>query len=168
MQWFGLFPELKTAYWLKEGIRDVYNQSSDKQEAIERFEEWKSSIPDDFKEFKDIRKTFTNNKKEIFNYFDRPFTNAYTESINNVIKQVEKNGKGYSFEVLRAKVLYGTKATLKKPKYSEGMEFNRFEKKFGGKFDDVKPILIHQDEPQIETYGVDMTTLSEILKEGDF
>src|SRR5699024_4652835 len=86
-QWFELFPELKTAYWLKEGIRDVYNQSADKEEALERFEQWKASIPKEFKEFKDIRKTFTNNQEEIFNYFDRPYTNAYTESINNVIKQ---------------------------------------------------------------------------------
>lgn len=33
------FPNLKTAYWLKEGIRNVY-KASDKQEALERYENW--------------------------------------------------------------------------------------------------------------------------------
>ena len=35
---------------------------------------------------------------------------------DELIKNIEKAGRGYSFEVLRAKVLFGTSAT-KKPKY---------------------------------------------------
>jgi transposase len=167
IEWFKRYPLLEKAYWLKEGIRDVYNYSKDKQEALERYAKWESEIPTEFKEFKDVRKTFNNNKKEIFNYFDRPFTNAYTESVNNIIKSVEKAGKGYTFDVLRAKVLYGTKATLKKPKYTEEMEFAPFQKLWGGKFE-MKPIPVVVPEPDFVTYGVDLTTLSEILEEGDF
>ncbi|RHW37306.1 ISL3 family transposase [Neobacillus notoginsengisoli] len=168
MEWFKRYPLLEKAYWLKEGIRDVYNQSEDKHEALERFAKWESEIPKEFKEFKAIRRTFNNNKQEIFNYFDRPYTNAYTESVNNIIKSVEKAGKGYTFDVLRAKVLYGTHATLKKPKYTEEMEFQPFEKLWGGKFD-MEPIRVSPDpEPEFDIVGVDLTTLNEILKRGDF
>lgn len=167
--WFKAFPELATAYWLKEGIRDFYLKSTNRQEALERFREWESKIPADFKEFKDIQKTFNNSLPEILNYFDRPFTNAYTESINNIIKSVEKEGKGYSFDVLRAKVLYGTQATIKKPKYNEDMDFSGFEKAFQNS-STITPTEIDafEEEPTIYTEGVDLTTLNEILKRGEF
>jgi transposase len=168
MEWFKRYPLLEQAYWLKEGIRDVYNYSNDKQEALERYAKWESEIPKEFKEFKEIRRTFNNNKTEIFNYFDRQFTNAYTESVNNIIKSVEKAGKGYSFDVLRAKVLYGTKATLKKPKYSDEMQFQRFEKLWGGKFDTPPVRVSPEPEPEYDIIGVDLTTLNEIMERGDF
>lgn len=66
--------------------------------------------------------------------------------------------------MLRAKVLYGTKATIKKPKYSDDMKFERFEKKWD-KFQ-MKPITVVQDEPSLISYGVDLTTLSKLLEEG--
>lgn len=161
---FERFPLLKQAYWLKEGVRDVYNHSKDKQEALERFAKWESEIPKEFKEFKAIRRTYNNHKVEIFNYFEHPFTNAYTESMNNIIKSVEKEGKGYSFEVLRAKVLYGTEATIKKPKYDHDMEFKSFsfrdEREFDEYYDDV--------ELKTVSLGVDLTILSEILQRGEF
>ena len=53
---------------------------------------------------------------EIFNYFDYKYTNGVMESLNNLIKEIEKRGKGYSFDVLRAKALFSTRAT-QKPKY---------------------------------------------------
>lgn len=123
--WFDEFPELGVAYWLKETLRDIYIESKDRYEAFQRFYEWECRIPDDFKAFKDLQNTYNNNKQEIFNYFLQPYTNAYTESINNVIKSIEKAGKGYSYEVLRAKVLYGTTAT-KRPKFSKDMKMTTF------------------------------------------
>jgi transposase len=164
--WFKLFPVLEQAYWLKEGLRDIYRLSKNKEEALERFSIWETAIPDNFKEFKDLKKTYNNHKLEIFNYFDKQYTNAYTESINNVIKQVEKNGKGYSFEVLRAKVLYGTQATKKRPKYDGSMEFHPMHYSF----ENYNDFSAWYDEAQKEmvVYGVDLTTLSEILERGEF
>ena len=118
---FEKFPKLGIAYCLKETMRDIYIESKDRYEAYQRFYEWECRIPDDFKAFKDLQNTYNNNKQEIFNYFLQPYTNAYTESINNVIKSIEKAGKGYSYEVLRAKVLYGTNAT-KRPKFTKDMK----------------------------------------------
>ena len=123
--WLEEFPQLGVAYWLKEIIRDIYIESKDRYEAFQRFYEWECRIPDDMKPFKDLQKTYNNNKKEIFNYFLQPYTNAYTESVNNIIKSVEKAGKGYSYEVLRAKVLYGTTST-KRPKLTKEMKFHTF------------------------------------------
>jgi hypothetical protein len=55
--------------------------------------------------YKDLVRAVDNWHDEIFNYFDKRLTNAYTESINSIIRQVERMGRGYSFEALRAKIL---------------------------------------------------------------
>ncbi|WCK57779.1 transposase (plasmid) [Aneurinibacillus sp. Ricciae_BoGa-3] len=169
MAWFRRYPLLEKAYWLKEGIRDVYKllyrQTGSSGMGRVKF-------PPNSRNLKRFVRPL-NNKAEIFNYFDSPFTNAYTESINNIIKSVEKAGKGYTFDVLRAKVLYGTKATIKKPKYTPEMDFQRFEKLWGGKFDEPIHILTTVVNPSgndVDNWncGVDMTTLSEILERGEF
>ena len=146
--WFEEFPELGIAYWLKETMRDIYIESKDRYEAYQRFYEWECRIPDDFKAFKDLQNTYNNNKQEIFNYFLQPYTNAYTESINNVIKSIEKAGKGYSYEVLRAKVLYGTNAT-KRPKFSKDMEMTVL-------FKATKPIEYKPKVIELEGFEVDL------------
>ena len=57
-----------------------------------------------------------------------PYTNAATESMNNLIKSIEKAGRGYTFDVIRAKILYSTKATRKpvykaKPKWDDSYKY---------------------------------------------
>lgn len=108
---------LRTAYWIKELIRDLYVQETKKQ-AYELFHVIETTIPKDkeYAEFRKLMKTYNACKKEIFNYFDARYTNAYTESVNNLIKKVEKNGMGYLFDVLRGKCLYGLQQA-KKPKF---------------------------------------------------
>ena len=44
-----------------------------------------------------------------------PVTNAYTESINRLAKDKNREGRGYSFEVMRARMLYTTKHKRKAP-----------------------------------------------------
>ncbi len=56
--------------------------------------------------YKDLVRAVDNWHVEIFNYFDKRLTNAYTESINSIIRQVERMGRGYSFDALRAKILF--------------------------------------------------------------
>ena len=36
-------------------------------------------------------------QNEIFSYFDCPVTNAYTETIDSVVRQVDRMGRGYGF-----------------------------------------------------------------------
>ena len=58
----------------------------------------------------------------ILGYFDHPITNAYTESLNNLIRVMNRLGRGYSFEALRAKILFAEgahKHTNSRPKFEK-------------------------------------------------
>lgn len=131
-----VYPELRLPYELKESFRDIY-QSGNRYIAEEKFDSWCESIPADLEPFLAVKDTILNWYMEIFNYFDYPYTNAITESINNLIKSIEKAGRGYTFDVIRAKVLYAPKATRKpvykpkpKPRMSGGFG-NMFTGPFG-------------------------------------
>jgi transposase len=55
--------------------------------------------------FGDFQRTWCNWETEISAYFDNRITNAYTESLNNLIRTINRIGRGYSFDALRAKIL---------------------------------------------------------------
>ncbi len=48
------------------------------------------------------------------NDFDFPTTNAYTESMNGVAKVISRLGRGYSFDVIRARLLFANNPTNKR------------------------------------------------------
>ncbi|MBO6113405.1 MAG: ISL3 family transposase [Lachnospiraceae bacterium] len=102
--WFNRFPDLFTAYMTKETFRDIYNLAKDRTEADSMFDEWLKTIPD-FKAFEPMRKTMIKRRGHILNYWDAPYTNAYTESVNNLIKKIEKAGRGYKFDTLRERCM---------------------------------------------------------------
>ncbi len=108
------FPLIKRPYLLKESFREIYKASCH-NEAVQLYEEWKTKAIS-YPEYKSFICTVDNWKTEIFNYFDYPYTNATTESLNALAKEIAARGRGYSYNVLRYKVLYGTKAA-KPPKY---------------------------------------------------
>lgn len=161
---FQKYPVFETPYFLKEDFRDIYLRSKDRQEAERRFFEW-SVKANDYTEFAGIATTVCNWFDEIFNYFDHPYTNAVTESLNNVINEISQRGKGYSFEVLRAKALYGTRAT-KQARF-------RFETEVP-----TVPILYEQmgltrpisttRRVIIHGAGVDIDELQSVLESGEF
>lgn len=100
-------PELAEAHKLKEEFLNVWN-SLDRGEAEGRFDKWIKKIPVHLSEdFGDLLRAFENWRQEILNYFDYRYTNAFTESVNNIIKQMQRIGRGYTFEVTRAKLVYG-------------------------------------------------------------
>jgi len=164
-----LYPELKESYYLKEQLRLVYH-AKDKKEAYGRFFEWEQSIPNSNKKFKSLQRTMNSVKKEMIAFFDGNYTNAYTESFNNQIKRIVKLGSGYSYEILRAKVLYGTEAT-KKVKVKD-VYFYEIEKMFGGR----SPILYSYTGSEYYTDGIkyvtsyytDIDELLSIMEKGDF
>jgi hypothetical protein len=63
---------------------------------------------------KEITIAFKNWRNEIFNYWDHRITNAFTESLNGKIRELHRAGRGYSFEVLRARII--SKTSLHKVK----------------------------------------------------
>lgn len=104
--WFSEFPELKVAYDLKEQFFNIYEATTIK-EAEEKYKDWLDAIPDDLTIYDDAKMTVNNWRKEIFNYFKyNRLTNAFVEGINNTIRAIEKQGRGYDFDVLRAKVIF--------------------------------------------------------------
>lgn len=106
---FQEYPQFETPYYLKEEFRSIYNCHT-REEAQQAYALWKQHAVG-YKEFEAAADTVDEWYLEIFNYFVFPYTNAVTESLNKVINDIDNNGKGYSFDILRAKALYGTKAT---------------------------------------------------------
>lgn len=94
-------------------------------------------------------------EKEIFNYFNSPFTNAYTESLNRLIKTTNNVGRGYSFEALKAKILFtqGYRKIKRKKKFKE------VEITFGKKLDQFPDIMQPYQWIYEEIYGADFSTL---------
>lgn len=56
--------------------------------------------------FKPVVTAVDNWGNEIFAYFDHRYTNAVTKALNGVAKVINRTGRGYSFKVIRAKMLY--------------------------------------------------------------
>lgn len=101
----GQFPTLKKAWEAKEGFRAIWKCQS-RVEAEEAYREWLAGLdPEIAPAFNDLTKAMRNWSTEIFNYFEHRITNAYTESFNSIARKMDRMGRGYSFEVLRAKLL---------------------------------------------------------------
>lgn len=103
--WFEQRPELAAAYWAKEGFYDIYD-SADRCEAEATYDAWRAKLPPELEDaFLPLTRAVKNWRKPIFNYFDQRFTNATTEGINGIIKIANRTGRGYSFPVLRQRML---------------------------------------------------------------
>jgi transposase len=107
--WLDNEPELAAAYRLKEAFYDIY--SLPKAEAAAAFDGFAATVPASVKaEFKPLLTAMRNWRVEILAFFDHPITNAYTEALNGVAKTINRQGRGYSFEILRARLLFGKRA----------------------------------------------------------
>nr|WP_253825696.1 ISL3 family transposase [Vibrio sp. RE86] len=146
--WTNEFPELMEVYNAKEAYLGMWDMPT-RQLAEEYWENWKAlSTPAVRRHFKDAIRAIDNWHEYIFNWWDYPYTNAVTESLNNTIKAVFRNGRGYSFEVLRAKLLY-TKGGLETTVNSLNQPIP----------EPTEMILI--DEPEMSFHG---TTVGRILE----
>ena len=105
-------PELGVAYDFKEMFFRIYDDPV-KESAMRAFEAWENSLPDkELEKFHSLVKTVHNHYDDIFAYWDSPsqITNAYTECLNGLIKMSNRIGRGYSYEIIRAKTLYAKEA----------------------------------------------------------
>lgn len=108
--WFQQFPLLGEAHALKEGFLSIWDQR-DRGSAEAALETWRGNISQELRaDFRDILTATANWREEILAYFENPITNAYTESVNGIAKGMNRMGRGYSFEVIRARMLYDSKA----------------------------------------------------------
>lgn len=161
--WLDRFPNLKTAYELKESFFNIWD-SDNKEDAIKQYDEWKKSIPTEAKPaFSSLTTAMTNWREEVFSYFDYRITNAYTESVNGLAKAINREGRGYTFSVIRTKMLHGfVGCYVRRPLF--GADFLR-DTEFCVVGDDSYP-LPTLDLPEVFYIGVDIDTLTEAIKGG--
>lgn len=173
--WCDMFPELAAAYAAKEAFHDIYTHES-KDDSIAAATEW-LRIEHGRADwaFRDTRVALKSWWDEIFNYFDVPITNAYTESINNLAKGMNRMGRGYSFEVIRARLLYDEdarkvtrSAVRKKGKASDDVDLTQdFMAGKIGYATISKSSLPYFGETTVE-YGPHIPTLVMKVETGDF
>jgi len=149
--WINNFPLLGTAYRLKEDFFDIW-KVPDRPAAVVAFREWKAAIPGELAPaFQPLLTALGNWHNEILNYWDHPYTTAYVESLNGLTKIANRLGRGYSFEALRAKILYSKGLHVQhRPKYGTGFDVNKVD---------------HQRQL---TLGVSVSTLTRLIEEGVF
>jgi transposase len=112
-QWFELQPKLKLAYDIKESFFEIWYSSSI-ETARQRYREWLGTFPPDEAHrfltvgFKKVLTAMRNWEEYVLNYFNHPYTNAFTERSNGKIKDFLRAARGSTFETARAKIIYGT------------------------------------------------------------
>lgn len=168
--WLSNLPSLETAYKLKEMLFDLY-EIKDKKEAQERYQTWRDTLeanPDVAPFYSDLVRAMTNWYDPIFNFFDFHITNGYTEAMNGLIKVANRIGRGYSFEAIRAKMLFrdGHKTKPKFRKSGGRLNQTRIDKETGEEVivnNLIKSIRTPVDENAIIDFGVPITTLTEMI-----
>lgn len=120
-RWFAESPELQLAYDLKEGFLEVFAEKTYGGKllmsgtlALQNYEQWQKRFPEG-KEYEALRGDFQkiltamkNWGEYVFNYFDYGYTNAFTESSNRKVKDVQRDTRWCSFDTTCARAIYGT------------------------------------------------------------
>jgi len=128
--WTREFPELGAAWNAKEGFCDIWDSKLTPTQARAAYADWAASLDAPTRDvFRPLLTALRNWEAEAFAYFQHPVTNAYTEALNGVIRVVNRLGRGYSFEVLRARMLFahgqhlrrGVPLVRSRPVFDEGM-----------------------------------------------
>jgi transposase len=110
---FDRHPRMRAAWDAKEAFAGIHG-AADRQEAAERLEAWPFSVPLDLRHhYREAINALRSRREHILNWHDHPVANGYTESINRLAKSINRMGRGYAFEVVRAKMLYDERAIEK-------------------------------------------------------
>jgi transposase len=176
--WISNYPLLGEAYSLKEAYFAIYD-APNKIAAYSAYTSWAQSIPPELAEYwKPITTAWGNWMPEILEYFEHRITNALTESLNSVLRALERAGRGYSFDVLRAKILFAERAHKQsRPKFSR-QPVPQHAPRMSGLIDrfDSMPVIIKRGvmlsenllDAETRNLGVDITKLLELVESGEF
>ncbi len=154
----GQFPLLAKGWKAKEAFRAIWNNKT-RQEGETAYQQWLADLdPEIEPAFSDLKKAMANWHTEIFNYFEHRITNAYTESFNSIARKMDRMGRGYSFEVLRAKLL------LKHSCHKQEMASPRFNRTAAFSMQRGMPMAgMMVMEPTGRHLGVSISTLADWL-----
>lgn len=174
--WTKNYPELGEAYRLKEAYYGIY-EATDRFEAEQRYQAWSYSVPPELRAYwQPILTAWGNWMPYILAYFEHPLTNAYTESLNSLIRVMNRLGRGYSFEALRAKILFAEgafKKTNSRPKFERRRESApvmgrmMMADDFAGMMLPPGPPKSTRRDEREKNYGVEISTLVRMLENGE-
>lgn len=166
--WSAAHPALGEAYRLKEAFVAFW-ELGDRKTAGAALDAWVRSVPPSMAEpFRELVRVATTRREHILNYFEQRITNAYTESINRLAKSINRMGRGYTLEVVRAKLLYNTRAREKtaksEPIYGEGRGSDDRAFYYMNRLPTKEKIVGHT----LVEYGPHIPTLCDLLESGYF
>jgi transposase len=108
-EWKEEYPEIKAAHEFKEEFYNIWN-ALDRRSAERHYDDWARRVrrqqPVVAEAFQPLLRAVSNWREEVFNYFDHRVTNGQAEARNNVIKSMQRQGRGYDFETVRTRMLY--------------------------------------------------------------
>lgn len=107
-EYISRYPQVSFIYEIKELLINIYN-TTDRNSAEQIINKASALITVDYIFFYHLLEKILYWKQEILNYHDYQYTNAVTEGINKRIAQSNYIGNGYSFPILRARLLYSDK-----------------------------------------------------------
>lgn len=92
---FEHYPDIKKAYDLVQGLRNIFNTATSIETAYTKLAHWYKDVElSGFKAFNTIANTITLNYRSILNYFVNRSTNASAESFNAKIKAFRSQFRG--------------------------------------------------------------------------
>jgi len=92
---FEQYPDIKIAFNLVQGLRNIFNTATSIQTAYTKLAHWYKDVEETgFKAFNTIANTITLNYRSILNYFINRSTNASAESFNAKIKAFRSQFRG--------------------------------------------------------------------------
>ena len=108
---------------------------------------------------------FQNWEGPILSYFDHRVTNACTESSNNLIRAVQRMGRGYSFDVLRARILFVRHGAHRMKPFRRPGLMGKL------RLEDDRALGYGLPSTEIEpeeiSLGVDISTLLDLIEKGE-
>ncbi|WP_417236279.1 ISL3 family transposase [Bizionia paragorgiae] len=92
---FAQYPDIKVAFDLVQGLRNIFNKTTSIQIAYTKMAHWYKDVENTgFRSFNTIANTISLNYKSILNYFINRSTNASAESFNAKIKAFRAQFRG--------------------------------------------------------------------------
>ncbi len=156
------FPVLARAHLAKERFYDIY-ESPSRFEAAKKYREWDEGLDSVIRpSFASLLRAFRNWEGPILAYFDHLVTHICKESGNKLVRAVQRMGRGYSFDVLRARILLNRHGAHRmKPfrRFSQRDHVAETEMNYG-----LRSTEIETEEISI---GVDTSILLQLIEKGE-
>jgi transposase len=156
--WTTAFPALYDAYRAKEDFLALWDLPT-RADAEKGIKAWREGLPPATAiVFKPLLTALDNWHEEIIGYWHHRETNALTEALNGIAKIINRQGRGYSFKAIRAKLLYAKRLQAARPAYGKD------EIVLLSSPDDIE-VFTRAEVPSTVLKGVSIRRLSEFLEE---